>query len=111
MPLKTTLAAAALSLGSLLAAAPANAGTSVSVTVEFGHPGYARHHDVQYRTLSPHEVRRILRREGFREIRYVDRRGSIYRAHAENYRGRDVLVTVSARTGQIIDVDRLGRRG
>jgi hypothetical protein len=111
MLLKTTLAAAAISLGSLVAAAPANAGANVSVTIEFGHPGYSKYHNVHYRTLSPHEVRRILRRKGFREIRYVDRRGSIYRAHAENYRGRDVLVTVSARTGQILDVDRLGWRG
>ncbi len=110
MLFKTTLAAAALSLASLGAAAPANAGTSVSVEIEIGHPGYSYHHGY-YRTLSPQEVRHILRRQGFHEIRYVDRRGSVYRALAENYRGRDVFVTVSARSGAILDIDRLGRRG
>lgn len=111
MLLKTTLAAAAMAVGSLLVSAPASAGSKVSVTVEIGHPGYSSHQGGHYRTLSPREVRTILRREGFREIRYVDRRGSVYRAHAENRRGRDVLVTVSARTGAVLDVDRLGRRG
>lgn len=111
MLLKTTLAAAAISLGSLVAIAPANAGSNVSVKIEFGNPGYNKHDRHQVRTLSPQEVRRILRREGYREIRYVDRRGSVYRARAENRRGRDVLVTVSARSGAVIDVQRLGRRG
>ncbi len=111
MLFRTTLAAAAIALGSLVAAAPASAGSTVSVTVEFGHPGYSKHNRDYYRALSPQQVRKILRREGFREIRYVDRRGSVYRAHAENRRGRDVLVTVSARSGAVLDVKRLRRNG
>ena len=114
MLLKTTLVAGTIALGSLVAAAPAHAGGNVSVTVQFGQPGYTKHwggHGYQQRALSPQEVRKALRRHGFREIRYVDRRGSVYRAQAENPRGRDVLVTVSARTGAILDVQRLRRQG
>ena len=111
--LKNTLVAGALALGTLIGTAPANAGSDVSVKIEIGTPGYSKHHpgDRYHRTLSPREVRRILRNRGYSEIRYVDRRGSIYQAHAENRRGRDVLVTVSARNGEILDVQRLRRRG
>ena len=108
MVLKNLAAAGVLALGAL-AAAPANAGTDVSISIEFGRPTYASYY--HHYTLSPQQVRRILRHEGFRQIRYVDRRGSIYRAYAENRRGRDVRVTVSARTGQILDVERLRRHG
>ncbi len=108
MALKNLAAAGILALGAL-AAAPASAGTSVSVSIEFGGPAYASYN--HHHSFSPQQVRRILRREGFSHIRYVDRRGSVYRALAENHRGRDVLVTVSARTGHILDVDRLGRHG
>ncbi len=109
MALKNLLAAGAIALGALAASAPAQAGSNVSISFAFGYPTYA--YDYGYHTLSPQQVRRILRDEGFREIRYVDRRGSIYRARAENRRGRDVLVTVSARTGHILNVDRLARHG
>ena len=108
MALKTILAAGIVALGALGAAAPANADTNVSVEFRIGQPTYVSYY---HHTLSPQQVRRILRDEGFRHIRYVDRRGTVYRARAENRRGRDVLVTVSARTGHIINVERLGRHG
>jgi hypothetical protein len=114
MLLKNTLAAGVIAVAALVGSAPANAGSGPSVTIEFGHPGYGKHYrggDRHYRTLSPQEVRRILRAQGFREIRYVDRQGSVYQARAENRRGRDVLVTVSARSGAVIDVQRLRGRG
>jgi hypothetical protein len=64
----------------------------------------------QARYLSANEVRRILRSRGYRNIDYVDRNGSIYRARAIDYRGRMVALTISARNGVILDSDRL-RRG
>ncbi len=109
MALKNILAAAAVAIGALGAAAPASAGSSVSVTVEFGRPTYASYY--HHYTLSPQQVRRILRDQGFSHIRYCDRRGSVYQARAENRRGRDVLVTVSARTGHILEVQKLGWHG
>jgi hypothetical protein len=117
MQLKITLAAAAMALGGLVAAAPANASSAdVTLTIQVGDSGH-RSHDRDWRDhewrhhdyLSTREVRRILRHRGFHEVRFVDSSGSIYRAYAEDYRGRDVLVTVSARSGAILDVDRIGR--
>ena len=112
--LKKTIAAGVIALGALVAAAPAQAGGGVSVRIDIGQPGYTKHYGDRYdydRTFSPREIRRILRRQGFSEIRYVDRRGSIYRARAEDWRGRDVAITVSARTGAILEVQRLRHRG
>lgn len=108
--LKNALVAGVLALGVLAGTAPANAHSNVSVTVEIGAPGHGNSYrggDRDQRTLSPQQVRRILRDRGYRGIRYVDRQGSIYRARAENRRGRDVVVAVSARTGQVLDVRRL----
>jgi hypothetical protein len=64
----------------------------------------------QSRYLSANEVRRVLRSRGYRNINYVDRNGSIYRARAVDYRGRMVALTINARNGVILDSDRL-RRG
>jgi hypothetical protein len=117
MLFRNTLVASIVAVGTMLgAAAPASAG-GTTFTLEFGAPGYAYHHGYRHRdrhervALSPREIRRILRARGFSEIRYVDRRGSVYQARAENRRGRDVLVTVSARTGEVLDVQRIRGRG
>lgn len=117
MQFRNIIAAGIIAIGTLAgAAAPASAGGGVGVSVEFGshgHGGYDRgwgNHHRDY-TLSPNDVRRILRYQGFHEVRYVDRQGSIYRALAENYRGRGVFVTVSARSGRILGVSPLRRRG
>lgn len=118
---KKTIAAAILALGALTAAAPANAG---GVTVQFGggyygdhhgRPGWHQgrpdwHHDHRDR-VTQRDVRRILYRNGFDDIRWIDRQGRVFVARAEDRRGRDVRVVVSARSGAIIDVDRIGRRG
>ena len=117
MQIRNTLVAGALAIAALAAAVPAQA-AGPAVTLEFGTPhhgpnfGYGRRghdRDVGRHMLSPREVRGILRANGFRQIRFVDRRGPVYQARAENRRGRDVLVTVSARSGNIINVDRAGR--
>ena len=111
-------AAGLVSLAMLGAAAPANAG-EVSVRIGITQPGHVyvpgatyvdhRGHDYR-RALSLREIRRILRGEGFRHIDFVDTEGRSYTAYAENYRGRPVIVRVSARSGEVISVSPL-RRG
>ena len=115
-----TLAASIVAAGVLAAAAPASAGSgSFSVRVEVGQPyhvggqsykggrRYGAPKDHYQRTLSPQQVRRILRSKGYRGIRYVDRRGTIYQARVEDFRGRDYRLIVSARTGAILERQRL----
>jgi hypothetical protein len=110
---RKTLAAAVIALGAL-AAVPANAG---NLTVQFGYGGpsfgyhdggygWGDHGPRRHRWLSPQEVRRELRDRGYREIRYLDRRGAIYQVRAER-RGRDFFLVVSARTGEILSRHRI----
>jgi hypothetical protein len=118
MILKSTLAAGLIAL-SALAAAPANAGgVSIHIGVTGGHYAYhdgygydwKRHHRRdrhEYGTLTPREVRQVLRDKGYRQIRYVDRRGRIYEVRATNHRGHRVGLVVSARSGAILNVYRL----
>ena len=112
------IAAGLVSLATLVAAAPASAG-GLSISIDVAQPGHGyapaleyvdhREWDEYRRTLSPREIRRILRREGFRNIEFLDRQGRTYTAYAETYRGRPVIVRVSARTGEVISVSRIGR--
>ena len=117
MAIKTTIAAGVLALGALVAAAPAQAGGSgFSVHVQIGQPYYGGYHygapqwhgkkAVYQKTLSPKQVRRILRSRGYSDIRYVDRRGSVYRARAEK-NNKDFRLTINAYNGRIIDRDRV----
>lgn len=111
---KTTIAAAICALSTAFAVVPASAeGLRFEVTVEAPtiqvyHGGWHGEEHVHY-GLSPRQVRWILRDEGFRGIRYLDRQGRTYTAHAIDYRGRDVVVRVSARTGAIVSVQLLRR--
>jgi hypothetical protein len=84
--------------------------------LEFGYgaPGYSydgghrwRDRGDYHRTLSPREVRRALRDQGFRNIDYIDRRGAIYQVEATTPRGRRVGLVVSARSGAILNRYRL----
>ncbi len=113
---KKTIAAGIVALGALAASAPANAG-SLSFSVEVGRPiavhddhrGYGwGDHRGHHKALSAKEVRRILRHRGYRDISYLDRRGSIYQVRARDYRGRRVGLVVSARNGAILTAYRLG---
>lgn len=111
--LKKTLAAGILALATLATTAPANA-QSFSLEFNAGGPRYGyedgqrwRDRGSYRRTLSPQQVRRILRDQGFRQINYVDRRGSIYQVEATNPRGRRVGLVVSARSGAILNRYRL----
>jgi hypothetical protein len=110
MTVRNTLAAGLVALAAL-AAAPANA-TGLTVTIgDLPRHAAGWHHagwnPGWYRALSPHEVRRILRDRGFREIRYLDRRGTIYQVHAVDYRHKHVGLVVSARNGAILTAYRL----
>jgi hypothetical protein len=120
MTVKTTIAAALVALATA-AAAPANAG-SLTVSVGDGaaaltianpaprHWGPGWQHGWNpgwHRTLSPQEVRRVLRDRGFREIRYLDRRGTIYQVHAVDYRHKHIGLIVSARNGSILSYYRV----
>ena len=49
----------------------------------------------------------VLRDSGFRQIRYLDRRGRVYQVHALNRNGRWVGLVVSAQTGEILNRYRL----
>ena len=113
MSAKSIIAAGVIVIGTLVAAVPANA---ANLSIQIGNSGWNGHgyhqsHDRWDRGVSPREVRRILRHRGFNEIRFLDRQGRIYVARAEDRRGRDYRIIVSARNGAIIDIDRVGGRG
>ena len=111
---RTTIAASVVGLASLAFTAPSNA-AKMSVTIGspagYGAVEFVDHRGGWHDRLSPRDVRRILRDEGFRRIQFLDRGGRIYTASAEDWRGREVIVRVSSRSGAIISVDRIGRRG
>lgn len=62
------------------------------------------------REIGPRQVRRIARGAGMDDVFDVDRRGRVWVARGEDRRGRDMRVTISARTGDVVDVQRSGRR-
>ena len=123
MSVKNMLAAGVVSLVAIGSAGVANAaefsldfgnGAALSVTSNYGgghygggyYDGYYDH-DRYDRTLSPKQVRRILRDRGYREIDYLDKRGKTYQVRATDYRGRRVGLVVSANNGRIITAYRV----
>ncbi|MGH6926170.1 MAG: hypothetical protein ACRED5_20780 [Propylenella sp.] len=120
---RNTIAAGCIAIAAL-AAAPANAG---GLTVEFGYggpsytgPGFGgpdyydpdtvRHRGPNrgYDRLSPREVRWLLQNHGYRNINFLDRHGPVYRVRAVR-RHNAYLLVVSARSGDILDRQRLNR--
>ncbi len=101
--------AAVLVAATMLTAVPANA---TGFTFHFGHgaPGwsYGPHHGPSWRhgRVSPREVRSILRRHGYHDIRFADRRGPVYQVRASKHRNAYFLV-VSARNGEILSAQRV----
>ena len=118
MMAKKTVAAGLVALATSVAAAPASAD---SFSFRFGvgeaqagyHDGgsqwryHRRDNDRFYGTLTPREVRQVLRDNGFRQIRYLDRRGRVYEARATNRHGQRVGLVISARNGAILNAYRL----
>ncbi|MCC6919407.1 MAG: hypothetical protein IT548_09390 [Alphaproteobacteria bacterium] len=106
--------ALALPLMGMTASAQA-ADITFGVTAGTYDPDYVRYDDgyyrsgyhaygERYRALPPRVVRSYLR-QSYREVSMLDRRGDVYVARAEDMRGRDLRITASAYTGQVIDVD------
>lgn len=70
-------------------------------------PGYYRPVPPPYyyyeERISCREARAIVRSEGFRNVKTIDCEGRQYQFRA-TYRGRPVIVIISARSGRILDV-------
>ena len=106
---KHTLAAGLVAL-SALAAVPAGAAEppTVSTSIQLAQGGYGWEHEwSERRGLSPRELRRALRQQGYSNIEILDRGRRTLTVQAENYRGRDYLLRVSARTGAVISAQRI----
>lgn len=56
--------------------------------------------------LSAQDIRRALRRQGFRDIRTLERRGAIYQGRARDPAGQPVGVVVNPRNGAVLNVYR-----
>jgi hypothetical protein len=112
-----TLRAAAVAValaGSVFTAVPVQAqNVDADVTFRFGTPGFSfRFGDVDRRDcMTPREVRRDLRADGYREIQFFDRRGRIVHLTAELRRpgpDREYEIAYDTCRGRIIDRDRIG---
>jgi len=130
MTFKTTMIAAGALIAASAATVPAAQADSVRFNLQFGTPNATIQFGTPHRgprwqrhKLSPQDARRVLRNQGFRNIRFLDRRGSVYVARAVAYNGRPYTVRVNAYSGRIVaqyavdrrgrdrDFDRGGRRG
>ncbi len=106
-----TIAAGLVAL-TTLSAVPANAaGFSFQFgpgPSYYGGHGYGYGHGQQWRhdRVSTDEVRFMLRRHGYRAIRFFDARGPVYQLRASKY-GRTYFIVVSARDGQILSRQRI----
>ncbi len=111
--LTKTIAAGLVAL-TTLSAVPANA---ASFSIEFGGGRGWGHHDSygygndyghrrESRRLSTDEVRFMLRNDGYYAIRFFDDHGPIYQLRASK-RGRDFVLVVNARSGEILSRQRI----
>lgn len=133
--IKSSLLALAIAVTTLTATTSANAGSGV--VVEFGNsgvglytvqngwngqypdprwsqPGWGERGGRPERRwdhdrLSPREVRRSLRRQGYENIDIRDGRGRIYVVVATGRRGAPVKLIVDAFSGQVLERERLRR--
>ncbi len=104
---RNTLAAGLVAI-STLAAVPAGAAQLPNISIQLAQGGYGWEHDWnERRGLSPRELRRALRQQGYSNIEILDRGRRTLTVQAENYRGRDYILRVSARTGAIISAQRI----
>lgn len=70
--------------------------------------GFDRGKRIKRDCLTTNEVRRGLRRSGFDDIRFVDRKGIRVKVVAD-YGRRTYAMTVNRCTGQVTDIERLRR--
>jgi hypothetical protein len=61
-----------------------------------------------YDEIGPREARRIARSAGMAQTYDVGRRGGVWIVRGEDRRGRDLRVVISARSGEVVNVDRRG---
>ncbi len=73
-------------------------------------PGRGAYDRGAERSIGPREARRIARSAGMADTYGVDRRGPVWVVEGADRRGRGLRVTISARSGDIVNVDR-ARRG
>jgi hypothetical protein len=69
-----------------------------------------RYRDERRESISPRDATRVARSNGMVNVRDVSERRGRYVVRGEDRRGRGMIVTVSSRNGDIIDVEREGRR-
>lgn len=74
-----------------------------------GYDRYDRGYDDYDRGIGPREARRIARSAGIADVYDVGRRGRVWVVRGEDYRGRSIRVTISARNGDVLDVERYRR--
>ena len=60
--------------------------------------------------LTNREIRRGLRRNGFENIQFLDRRGRLIEVYVEFGR-RAYILTINRCNGRVVDIDRVRRRG
>lgn len=115
--LKNTLKAAAIALalaGTSLTVPPAQAqsGPNVDFNFRFGGPGFSFGFGNDFRPgrfcMSDPQVRRALRADGYRDIRFFDRRGRIVQVVASLGR-RDYRIAFDTCRGRIVDRVRIRR--
>lgn len=112
LPKILRVAAVAVALGgTTLVAMPAQA--QPSVEFRFGGPGFSWHFDSDGRRdrhcMTDPQVRRDLRRDGYRNIRFFDRRGRVVQVTARLGR-RHYEIAYDKCRGRIVDRDRIWRR-
>ncbi len=73
-------------------------------------PGRGPDQGAYDRGIGPREARRIARDVGLVNAYGVDRHGPVWVVDGADRRGRGIRVTISARSGDIVNVDR-ARRG
>jgi hypothetical protein len=115
-----TLRAAAVAValaGTAFTAMPAqashfNSHVDADINFRFGFPGFSFRFGDDFdrrHCISDRQVRRDLRRDGYREIRFIDRRGRYVQVVAE-LGNRDYIITYDTCRQRIVDRDRIRRR-
>lgn len=102
--MKATLIAAGLAFALAGAAMPASA-----QGIEFGPGGVRIDRGERYGSgddVSRGEAVRIARSEGLRDVDDVSRRGRRWIVDGSDRRGNDIRVTIDARDGSVVDVNR-----
>lgn len=80
-------------------------GVHVDPNYDRGYDRYDRHDQFDH-GISPREARRIARSAGVADVTDISRRGDVWIVRGQDFHGRDIRVTVSARSGDVLNVRR-----